>query len=60
MFAPAGQLMNVSTVFAHPGSQSFCHAVLDRFDAVTLRARTTWAEFEKEARLLREAGTAEG
>jgi len=52
--------MNVSTVFAHPGSQSFCHAVLDRFDAVTLRARTTWAEFEKEARLLREAGTAEG
>jgi NAD(P)H dehydrogenase (quinone) len=25
--------MNVLTVFAHPGSQSFCHAVLDRFDA---------------------------
>jgi NAD(P)H dehydrogenase (quinone) len=24
--------MNVLTVFAHPGSQSFCHAVLDRFD----------------------------
>jgi NAD(P)H dehydrogenase (quinone) len=25
--------MNVLTVFAHPSSQSFCHAVLDRFDA---------------------------
>jgi NAD(P)H dehydrogenase (quinone) len=25
--------MNVLTVFAHPASQSFCHAVLDRFDA---------------------------
>ena len=25
--------MNVLTVFAHPGSRSFCHAVLDRFDA---------------------------
>jgi NAD(P)H dehydrogenase (quinone) len=25
--------MNVLTVFAHPGSQSFCHAVLDRFDS---------------------------
>ena len=25
--------MQVLTVFAHPGSQSFCHAVLDRFDA---------------------------
>ena len=25
--------MNVLTVFAHPGSQSFCHAVLERFDA---------------------------
>ncbi|HEY7446308.1 MAG TPA: NAD(P)H-dependent oxidoreductase, partial [Vicinamibacterales bacterium] len=25
--------MNVLTVFAHPGSKSFCHAVLDRFDA---------------------------
>ena len=25
--------MRVLTVFAHPGSQSFCHAVLDRFDA---------------------------
>ena len=24
--------MNVLTVFAHPSSQSFCHAVLDRFD----------------------------
>ena len=23
--------MNVLTVFAHPGSRSFCHAVLDRF-----------------------------
>ena len=25
--------MNVLTVFAHPGSQSFCHSVLERFDA---------------------------
>jgi putative NADPH-quinone reductase len=25
--------MNVLTVFAHPGSRSFCHAVLDRFNA---------------------------
>jgi NAD(P)H dehydrogenase (quinone) len=25
--------MRVLTVFAHPGSESFCHAVLDRFDA---------------------------
>lgn len=25
--------MHVLTVFAHPGSRSFCHAVLDRFDA---------------------------
>ena len=25
--------MKVLTVFAHPGSKSFCHAVLDRFDA---------------------------
>jgi NAD(P)H dehydrogenase (quinone) len=25
--------MKVLTVFAHPGSGSFCHAVLDRFDA---------------------------
>jgi NAD(P)H dehydrogenase (quinone) len=25
--------VNVLTVFAHPGSRSFCHAVLDRFDA---------------------------
>jgi NAD(P)H dehydrogenase (quinone) len=25
--------MHVLTVFAHPGSKSFCHAVLDRFDA---------------------------
>ena len=25
--------MNVLTVFAHPGSQSFCRAVLDRFDS---------------------------
>ena len=25
--------MNVLTVFAHPGSQSLCHAVLERFDA---------------------------
>ena len=25
--------MKVLTVFAHPASQSFCHAVLDRFDA---------------------------
>jgi NAD(P)H dehydrogenase (quinone) len=25
--------MRVLTVFAHPGSQSLCHAVLDRFDA---------------------------
>jgi NAD(P)H dehydrogenase (quinone) len=25
--------MKVLTVFAHPGSRSFCHAVLDRFDA---------------------------
>ena len=25
--------MNVLTVFAHPSSRSFCHAVLDRFDA---------------------------
>ena len=25
--------MKVLTVFAHLGSQSFCHAVLDRFDA---------------------------
>lgn len=25
--------MNVLTVFAHPGPKSFCHAVLDRFDA---------------------------
>ena len=24
--------MKVLTVFAHPGSRSFCHAVLDRFD----------------------------
>ena len=24
--------MNVLTIFAHPGPQSFCHAVLDRFD----------------------------
>jgi NAD(P)H dehydrogenase (quinone) len=24
--------MNVLTVFAHPGSRSFCHAVLDRFN----------------------------
>ena len=23
--------MKVLTVFAHPGSQSFCHAVLERF-----------------------------
>ena len=28
-----GQPMNVLTVFAHPASQSFCHAVLDRFDS---------------------------
>ena len=25
--------MNVLTIFAHPGSKSFCHAVLERFDA---------------------------
>jgi putative NADPH-quinone reductase len=25
--------MNVLTVFAHSGSQSFCYAVLERFDA---------------------------
>jgi hypothetical protein len=25
--------LNVLTVFAHPNPQSFCHAVLDRFDA---------------------------
>jgi NAD(P)H dehydrogenase (quinone) len=25
--------MNVLTVFAHPGSKSFCHAVFERFDA---------------------------
>ena len=25
--------MNVLTVFAHPASRSFCHAVLERFDA---------------------------
>jgi NAD(P)H dehydrogenase (quinone) len=25
--------MNVLTIFAHPNPQSFCHAVLDRFDA---------------------------
>ncbi len=25
--------MKVLTVFAHPSSQSFCHAVLERFDA---------------------------
>jgi len=25
--------MKVLTVFAHPGSRSFCHAVLERFDA---------------------------
>jgi NAD(P)H dehydrogenase (quinone) len=25
--------MNVLTVFAHPGSSSFCHAILDRFDS---------------------------
>ena len=25
--------MNVLTVFAHPAPQSFCRAVLDRFDA---------------------------
>ena len=25
--------MNVLTVFAHPGSRSFCHAVVDRFSA---------------------------
>ncbi|HXW07836.1 MAG TPA: NAD(P)H-dependent oxidoreductase [Vicinamibacterales bacterium] len=25
--------MNVLTVFAHPNPRSFCHAVLDRFDA---------------------------
>ena len=25
--------MRVLTVFAHPGSKSFCHAVLERFDA---------------------------
>ena len=25
--------MRVLTVFAHPGPRSFCHAVLDRFDA---------------------------
>ena len=25
--------MKVLTVFAHPASKSFCHAVLDRFDA---------------------------
>ena len=25
--------MKVLTVFAHPSSRSFCHAVLDRFDA---------------------------
>jgi NAD(P)H dehydrogenase (quinone) len=25
--------MNVLTVFAHPDSKSFCHAVLERFDA---------------------------
>jgi NAD(P)H dehydrogenase (quinone) len=25
--------MNVLTIFAHPGSRSFCHAVLERFDA---------------------------
>ena len=25
--------MKVLTVFAHPASRSFCHAVLDRFDA---------------------------
>ena len=25
--------MKVLTVFAHPASRSFCHAVLERFDA---------------------------
>ena len=25
--------MKVLTVFAHPGRKSFCHAVLERFDA---------------------------
>lgn len=25
--------MNVLTVFAHPGARSFCHAILERFDA---------------------------
>lgn len=25
--------MKMLTVFAHPGSRSFCHAVLERFDA---------------------------
>ncbi len=25
--------MKVLTVFAHPGPRSFCHAVLERFDA---------------------------
>ena len=28
-----GRLLNVLTVFAHPGSRSFCHAALDRFSA---------------------------
>jgi NAD(P)H dehydrogenase (quinone) len=28
-----GAPMNVLTVFAHPGSRSLCHAVLERFDA---------------------------
>jgi NAD(P)H dehydrogenase (quinone) len=30
---PGEVTMKVLTVFAHPGSRSFCHAVLDRFDA---------------------------
>lgn len=25
--------MKVLTLFAHPGARSFCHAVLERFDA---------------------------
>ena len=28
-----GSTMRVLTVFAHPGKKSFCHAVLERFDA---------------------------
>jgi NAD(P)H dehydrogenase (quinone) len=33
--------MKVLTVFAHPASRSFCHAILERFDAGLREAGNT-------------------